>query len=159
MTNDECRMAQSIVYEPETCAGLEMAFWDVTPAELDDFVVREDSPARVYDLEERTAIFAEKVILFAKKIPWGPVNNRLIDQLVGAATSIGANYCEADDGVSRRDFKNRIGTCRKESRETKFFLRMVATSEPKFKAEARELWKEAHSFHRIFSRIWRSTNT
>ena len=59
----------------------------------------------VYDLEERTAVFAENVVLLAKKIPWNPVNNRLIDQLVGSATSIGANYCEADDGVFSRRFQ------------------------------------------------------
>ncbi|MEI9863979.1 MAG: four helix bundle protein [Limisphaerales bacterium] len=81
-------------------------------------------PAWVYDLEERTAKFGEQIITFAKKIPWSPVNNRLIDQLVGAGTSVGANYCEADDGVSRADFKHRISISRKESRETKFFLRM-----------------------------------
>jgi four helix bundle protein len=93
----------------------------------------------------------------SNKIPRSPVNNRLISQLVGAGTSIGANYCEADDGVSRADFRNRIGTCRKEARETKFFLRMIAVSDPKLKNEAGELWTEAQSFHRIFSRIWRST--
>jgi len=109
----------------------------------------------VYDLEERTARFGEAVILFAKKVPQSPVNNRLIDQLVGAGTSVGANYCEADDGVSRKDFMNRIGTCRKEARETKFFLRMVVTSEPSLKTEARALWREAHELHLIFSKIFR----
>ena len=108
-----------------------------------------------YDLEERTARFGEAIIRFAKKIPRGPGNNRLIDQLVGAATSVGANYCEADDGVSRKDFKNKIGTCRKEARETKFFLRMLAAAEPSLKAEARILWQEAKELHLIFSRIWR----
>src|SRR6266496_1491836 len=62
-----------------------------------------------YDLEERTARFGEAIIRFAKKIPRGPGNNRLIDQLVGAATSVGANYCEADEGVSRKDYKKSIG--------------------------------------------------
>jgi four helix bundle protein len=79
----------------------------------------------------------------------------LIGQLVGAGTSVGANYCEADDGVSRKDFKNKIGTCRKEARETKFFLRMVATAEPSLKTEARILWQEAKELHLIFSKIWR----
>ncbi len=101
--------------------------------------------------------FGEQIILFSKRIPWSPVNNRLIDQLVGAGTSVGANYGEADDGVSRADFKHRISICRKEARETKFFLRMVSTAEPSLKPEARELWKEANSLHLIFSRIWRST--
>src|SRR5580765_1874935 len=81
-----------------------------------------EKPAK-YDLEERTARFGEAVIRFAKKIPQNPVNNRLIDQLVGAGTSVGANFCEADDGVSRKDYKCRIGTCKKEARETKFFCK------------------------------------
>ena len=115
--------------------------------------------AQVYDLDERTTRFGEGIILFAGKIPQNPLNNRLIDQIVGAGTSVGANYCEADDGVSRADFKYRIGTCRKEARETKFFLRMIAVAEPGLKAEARQLWREAHALHLIFSRIWRSTKT
>ncbi len=108
-----------------------------------------------YDLDERTALFGENVIRFAKKIPFNPVNKRLIEQLVGAATSIGANYCEADDGVSMKDFKNKIGTCRKEAKETKFFLRMIATAEEQLRGEARELWKEAKELHLIFCAIYR----
>ncbi|MFO1476144.1 MAG: four helix bundle protein [Verrucomicrobiota bacterium] len=120
-------------------------------------VLKEDSGdrPRVYDLEERTARFGEAIILFAKKIPKSPVNNRLIDQIVGAGTSIGANYCEADDGLTRRDFAHRIGISRKEARETKFFLRMIATAEPNLKAEARVLWNEARELHLIFCAIWR----
>lgn len=71
-----------------------------------------------FDLEERTAKFGEAVILFAKRIPKSTVNTPLVSQLVRAATSIGANYCEANDGVSKRDFRNKIGYCRKESKET-----------------------------------------
>ena len=145
--------------EAETYSAQELAFWELDMEAPGEFVVRETPPPMVYDLEERTALFGEKIILLAKRISRGPDNNRLIDQLVGAGTSVGANYCEADDGVSRADFKHRIGTCRKEARETKFFLRMVAIAEPTLKPTARELWKEAHSLHRIFSRIWRSTTT
>ena len=134
----------------------ELAFWEIERVD-DAPVLRDEGPPLAYDLEERTTRFGEQLILFARKIPWGPVNNRLIDQVVGAGTSVGANYCEADDGVSRADFKHRISICRKEARETKFFLRMVVTSEPKLKPDARELWKEAHALHRIFSRIWRTT--
>jgi four helix bundle protein len=107
------------------------------------------------DLEERTAQFGEAIIRFAKKIPRNPVNNRLIDQLVGAGTSVGANFCEADDSVSGKDFKNKIGTCRKESRETMFFLRMVATAEESLADEARPLWREAKELNLIFGAIWR----
>ncbi len=107
------------------------------------------------DLAERTARFGETIIRFAKKIPHNAVNNRLIDQLVGAGTSIGANYCEADDAVSGKEFKQRIGTSRKESKETMFFLRMVAAAEEGLAVEARALWREAKELNLIFGAIWR----
>jgi four helix bundle protein len=107
------------------------------------------------DLMERTAEFGERIIRFAKKIPHTPENIRLISQLVGAGTSVGANYCEADDSVSGKDFKKSIGTCRKESKETMFFLRMVAVSEEGLKNEARALWREAKELNLIFGAIWR----
>ena len=131
-------------------------FWGTTNG-ADSVELREEANGGqpVFDLEERTARFGEAIIRFAKRIPQGPVNKRLIEQLVGAGTSVGANYCEADDRVSRKDFKNKIGTCRKEARETKFFLRMVAAAEPSMKAEARILWQEAKELHLIFSKIWR----
>jgi len=152
MTNDD-----TVLNGDEKCPPGELTFWAVEADEPREFRVEEDAPTRVYDLEERTARFGEQIIRFAKRIPFNPVTNRLIDQLVGAGTSVGANYCEADDGVSKADFRHRIGTCRKEARETKFFLRMVATAEPNLKTAAREIWKEARSLHLIFSRIWRST--
>lgn len=111
---------------------------------------------------ERTAEFGEALIRFAKRVPRGaehPENNRLIDQLVGAGTSIGANYCEADDAVSGRDFKNKIGICRKESKETMFFLRMIAASEESLANEARTLWREAKELNLIFGSIWRKQPT
>ena len=104
---------------------------------------------------ERSAMFWEAIIRFAKKIPHTPENIRLISQLVGAGTSIGANYCEADDSVSGKDFKKSIGTCRKESKETMFFLRMIGTSEEALKDEARRLWREAKELNLIFGAIWR----
>ena len=131
----------------------EEEFWGV---QSNDGELREQHGfEKPYDLEERTAQFGEAIIRFAKKIPHNPVNNRLIGQLVGAGTSVGANFCEADDGVSRKDYKNRVGTCKKESRETKFFLRMVAVAEEKLKPEARVLWQEAKELHLIFCAIYR----
>ncbi len=162
-TNDEFQMtkeARRTNYRKrpaeEQVAGEAEASWEET-LEVSVSKLREEpnDGRRVFDLEERTARFGEAIIGFAKKIPLNPVNNRLIEQLVGAGTSVGANYCEADDGVSRKDFKNKIGTCRKEARETKFFLRMVATAEPSLKPEARNLWQEAKELHLIFSKIWR----
>ena len=110
-----------------------------------------------YDLEERTATFGEAIIRFAKRIPQSPVNRSLIDQLVRAGTSVGANYCEADDAVSKRDFRHKIAVCKKEARETKHWLRMVAIAEEATKEEARKLWHEAKELHLIFAAILRST--
>ena len=127
------------------------SFWDDGAG-----LVREEPDAkRVYDLEERTARFGEAIIDFAKTIQQNPLTNRIITQLVGAGTSVGANYVEADDAVSKKDFLKSIGTCRKEARETKHFLRMSACAVPELKPQARKLWMEASELHLIFSRIWR----
>src|SRR5437763_16773340 len=116
----------------------------------------EPDETRVYDLEERTARFGEVVIDFAKTVPQDAVTNRLIGQLVGAATSVGANYVETDDAVSKKEFLKNIGTCRKEARETKHFLRMIVRAVPELKPEARKLWMEAKELNLIFSKIWRN---
>ena len=110
-----------------------------------------------FDLEERTAKFGEAIVRFSKKIPRDPANNRLIDQLVGSSTSVGGNYCEANEGVSKRDFHHIISRCVKESKEAKFFLRMIAASEPQLAAEAREHYREAKELHLIFASIFRKT--
>ena len=83
------------------------------------------------------------------------ITKRLIDQLVGAATSVGANYCEADDAVSKKDFRHKISICKKESRETKFFLRMVVRAVPELREEAKPIWQEAKELHLVFSKIYR----
>ena len=112
---------------------------------------------RNYDLHERTARFGEAVLRFVKKLPDNAVNRRLVSQLVGAATSLGANYCEADEAVSRKDFCLKISVCRKEARETQFFLRMIATAEERYKNEVRSLWREARELHLIFCAILRNS--
>ena len=108
-----------------------------------------------FDLEERTGRFGEAIVRFTKRIPRNPTNNRLIDQLVGSGTSIGGNYCEANEGVSKKDFRSVIGRCVKEAKETKFFLRMIAASGPALAEEARELFREAKELHLIFASIYR----
>lgn len=108
-----------------------------------------------YNLEERTAKFGAAVITFAKKIPVNRVTERIIPQLVAAGTSMGANYCEADDAESGRDFVHKIGICKKESRECKHWLRMSAIAVPELKEEARQLWKEANELNLIFNAIVR----
>ena len=108
-----------------------------------------------FDLEERTASFGESIIRFAKKIPRHPANDRLVGQVVGCGTSIGANYCEANERVSKKDFRNTIGRCVKEAKETKYFLRLIAAAEPKLANEARTLYREAKELHLIFAAMFR----
>jgi four helix bundle protein len=108
-----------------------------------------------YDLEERTAQFGEAVIRFIKKVPRGPDNDRLISQLVGCGTSVGANYHEANEPMSKKDFLHSIRRCIKEAKETKYFLRMVVTSEPQLANEARILYREAKELILIFSSMTR----
>jgi four helix bundle protein len=110
---------------------------------------------RVFDLEERTAKFGESIIQFCKTVPMSPIATPLISQVVRSAGSVGANYCEADNAVSKKEFRLKIGTCQKEARETKHWLRMIAAAAPTHKEQARTLWQEARELHLIFSAILR----
>ncbi|MBL7140296.1 MAG: four helix bundle protein [Planctomycetes bacterium] len=109
------------------------------------------------DLEERTAKFGEAVIRFARGIPHDAVSVTLVSQLVRAATSVGANYCEADDAGSRKEFRHRISICRKEAREAKHWLRMLVAADGRAREKAKPLWQEAKELNLIFSAIFRNT--
>lgn len=119
------------------------------------YTCRDDNDKKKYDLEERTAKFGEKIIEFAKKVPKNVVTLPIISQLVRAGTSVGANYCEADGAESKKDFRHKIGICKKEAKETKHWLRMIAKAAPELADEARVLWKEAQELTLIFSSIVR----
>jgi four helix bundle protein len=87
-----------------------------------------------FDLEERTALFGEQVIAFAKR-------------------SVGANYCEANDAESKKDFRHKIGICRKESKETKHWVRMIVAADPRLRDEGVPVWQEAKELNLIFGSI------
>lgn len=108
-----------------------------------------------YDLAERTAQFGEVVIQFVKRIKLDAITSPLVKQLVRAATSVGANYAEADEAGSKKEFRYRISVCKREARESKHWLRMTAVATPQLKDEARRLWKEAHELNLIFAAIFR----
>jgi four helix bundle protein len=118
------------------------------------------APARKrgFDLEERTAVFGEQVIRFCRALPKTVITEPLIRQIVRSSTSVGANYGEADDSISKKEFRQKIGTCKKEARETKHWLRMIAAAEPDSASQARDLWKEAHELHLIFATIYRKVS-
>ena len=112
--------------------------------------------SNTYDLEERTAKFGEDVIVLAKSIKLDSINRPLISQIIRSATSIGANYMEANGGSSKKDFRNKIHICKKEAQETQHWLRMLNTAVPERKEELRVLWKECHELVLIFQKITNS---
>ena len=114
---------------------------------------------RRYDLEERTAKFGEAIIRFAKTIPVNLITTPLIGQIVRSATSVGANYGEADDSNSKKEFRHRISIAKRESRETKHWLRMIVAAEPALRDSARPHWQEAKELHLIFAAILRKGNS
>src|SRR5476651_708937 len=103
-------------------------------------VFMEEKKKKVFDLDERTARFGEEVIRFCKKITFTPITEPLVRQIVRSGTSVGANYCEADDAVSGKEFRQKIGTCKKEARETKHWLRMISVAAEEHTEAARTLW-------------------
>lgn len=110
-----------------------------------------------YNLVERLAKFAEELIGFVRTIPQDAVNRRIIEQRIGAAGSAGANYCEATEAESKRDFVHKIGIVKKELKETKHWLRLLAKANPERAEEIRNFWKEAHELLLIFAKISRSS--
>ena len=115
----------------------------------------QNQKSKKYDLEERTAKFGEDIIEFAKSLPNTSINRPLISQIVRSGTSIGANYMEADGADTKKDFHHKIGICKKESKETMHWLRMIAKANPTRKEDCRKFWKEVHEFALIFSSILR----
>lgn len=108
----------------------------------------------IYDLEERTIKFGQEIIILLNSIKPNDLNANIVDQLIRSATSIGANYHEANGGSSVRDFRNKITICLKEARETKYWIEMLACVVSKTdKQKLRLLWKEAHEFVLIFGTI------
>ncbi len=106
-----------------------------------------------YDLEERLALFGEQVIDLAKKLPQNAINQRLVPQAVSSSGSAGANYCEACEAESKKDFRHKIGITKKEIRESKHWLRLIARANEQYADDCRRLWKEAHELLLIFSKI------
>ena len=112
---------------------------------------------RVYDLEPRTTKFAVEVVKLCKKTYKYDLFRSLTNQLIRSATSIGANYCEADDAHTKKEFLQKISFCRKESRESNFWLKVIMEVLPKYKEEADRLHKESNELNLIFSAIIRNS--
>lgn len=111
-----------------------------------------------YDLEERTALFAEEIIKLCKKVSKNIISIPIVNQLIRSGTSIGANYCEANGASSKKDFRNKIYICKKEAKETVYWLRLFSKANEDFQVDCDTLRKEAHELTLIFSSIANNTN-
>ena len=113
-----------------------------------------------YDLEERTAVYAERVRDFCIKLPKNAVNNEFIPQLLRSGSSPGANYIEANESIGDKDFNMKIKTCRREAKESAYWLRLVVTGDSfEMEKERMRLRQEAKELVLIFSAILKKRNS
>ena len=110
--------------------------------------------AKPYNLEERTLLFAKTVIDFVGGIPKTLANNEVARQLVRSAGSVGANYIEANEALSRKDFLLRLKICRKEAKESCYWIKLLTVPG---KAEQAALLQESTEIVKIFSSIIEKT--
>jgi four helix bundle protein len=112
-----------------------------------------------YNLVTRTSDFGREIISFAVKLPNSKINQPIVNQLVRSGTSIGANYMEADCAESKKDFVHKISICKKESKETYYWLQMVAHANEEYAREADRLGRESYELLLIFSSIIKRVRT
>lgn len=112
--------------------------------------------SKIYNLEERTAKLGESLIKFCKTLSQDTISKPIISQIIRSSTSIGANYMEANNASSKKDFQNKIFICKKESQETKHWLRMLSVCFPERNDELKLLWKETQELTMIFQKITNS---
>jgi four helix bundle protein len=109
--------------------------------------------SKQYDLEERTLNFPREVIEFAKALLRTMANAEITKQVVRSSGSIGANYIEANESLSKKDFVMRIKICRKESRESSHWLKLAEVKNPDGEDKRVMLIEEATQLTKIFSSI------
>jgi len=113
--------------------------------------------SKQYDLEDRTLAFAKEVRQFVRNLYKDIANIEDGKQLIKASGSVGANYIEANEALSKKDFVMRIKICRKEAKESRFWLRLVQTQDPVNERKRKELENEATELMNIFGAILRKS--
>ena len=109
--------------------------------------------SKQYDLEERTLRFAKEVIQFVKAIPRTLANIEVAKQVIRSSGSIGANYIEANEALSRKDFVMRIKICRKEAKESAYWLKLIEVKNEEDERKRELLIDESTQLMKIFSSI------
>ena len=113
----------------------------------------------IYDLEDRTKKFSKNILNFPKEIKQTSLNKNVIEQLIRSATSIGANYCEANGAISKKDFRNKIHICKKEAKETLYWIELLSELlQKQEKGTLKETRKESKELTLIFNKISTSLN-
>lgn len=113
----------------------------------------ENQSPKQYDLEDRTLKFARNVVSFCKKLPKSFIEAEIAKQLVRAATSVGANYIEANEALGKKDFLMRVRISRKEAKESGYWLKLLEVSNPDLRKDQEMLLNESIELTRIFSSI------
>ena len=114
----------------------------------------ETQNTKQYDLEERSFIFARSCRDFTKTIPRTPANFEYARQLIRSSGSQAANYIEANESVSKKDFLHRVKLCRKETKESHLWLRLLETNESNDQVrKQRSLIQESIELRKIFNAI------
>jgi four helix bundle protein len=109
--------------------------------------------SKQYDLEERTLKFSRNVIEFVNKVSKTLVNVEIIKQLVRSSTSVGANYIEANESLGKKDFVMRIKICRKESKESRYWLELISEGSGQNGRAKEKLIQESTELMKIFGSI------
>ena len=117
----------------------------------------ETKNSKQYDLEDRTLRFAKEVIEFTKTVPRTIANIEIVKQLIRASGSVGANYIEANEDLSKKDFAVRVKTCRKESKESRYWLSLIEVRGEDAINRQRSLINEATELMKIFGSIVEKT--
>jgi four helix bundle protein len=110
-----------------------------------------------YDLEDRTFRFAQRVRLLVKLLPKTLGNSRDSGQLIDSSGSVGANYIEANEAISKKDFIVRVKICRKEAKESAYWLRLLDIDTAAIDTERKALTQEAKELTSIFGAILKKT--
>jgi four helix bundle protein len=120
----------------------------------------ENQNSKRYDLEERTFQFSKSVALYIKQLPKTISNLEYSRQVVDSSGSVGANYIEANEALSKKDFMMRVKICRKEAKESAYWLRLIVeTNDEKWKQEGKNLLNEALELKRYFLQFLQSQNS
>ena len=106
-----------------------------------------------YDLEDRTLEYSKRVIRMCKTLSKNTINFKLMDQAIRSGTSMGANYREANETETKKDFKYRIRICRKEGKETIYWFNLIIEANPELQENIKPLLQETTELVKIFAAI------